>query len=39
MAKNAQGLKGRVPKNKFVLSIESWITTFFSLFTFAHGFI
>jgi hypothetical protein len=32
----AQGLKGKVLRKKFVLSIESWIF-FFSLFFFAHG--
>jgi hypothetical protein len=27
VANIAQGLKGKVPKNKFVLLIESWIFT------------
>jgi hypothetical protein len=34
-ARTTQGLKGRVPIKKFVLSIESW--NFFSIFVFAHG--
>jgi hypothetical protein len=38
VAKIAQGLKGRVLRKKFLLSIKSWIFHFFSLFFFAHGF-
>jgi hypothetical protein len=30
VAKNTQGLKGKAPEKKFVLSIDSWISTFFS---------
>jgi hypothetical protein len=37
VAKTAQGLKDKVLRNKFVLSIESWFFTFFHFF-FAHGF-
>jgi hypothetical protein len=33
----AQGLKGRVLKKKFVLSIEFWVFIFFHFFSFAHG--
>jgi hypothetical protein len=32
VAKKAQGLKDKVPKQKFVLLIESWIFTFFNFF-------
>jgi hypothetical protein len=34
VANIAHGLLGRMPKNKFVLSIESWILTFFLKFKF-----
>jgi hypothetical protein len=37
VAKTAQGLKDRVLKKKFVLSIESWDFTIFSILFFAHG--
>jgi hypothetical protein len=37
MAKIAQGVKSKVPKNKLVLPIESWIFSFFLIFVFAHG--
>jgi hypothetical protein len=32
VARTAQGLKDKVLRKKFVLSIESWFSTFFSLF-------
>jgi hypothetical protein len=33
VAKTSQGLKGRVLRKKFVLSIESWVFTFFHFFS------
>jgi hypothetical protein len=33
----AQGLKGRVLRKKFLLSINSWIFTFFNFIFFARG--
>jgi hypothetical protein len=38
VAKTAQGLKSRKLRKKFVLPIESWFFTFFTIF-FAHGFV
>jgi phenolic acid decarboxylase len=38
MAKIAQWLKGRVPKKKLVLPVESWVFMFFSIFVYVHGF-
>jgi hypothetical protein len=35
VAKYAQGLRGRVLKKKFVLSIEFWIFTFFTFVFFS----
>jgi hypothetical protein len=32
VAKTTEGLKGRVPKKKFILPIKSWIFTFFQMF-------
>jgi hypothetical protein len=37
MAKIAYGLEGKVPNKRLVLSKESWIFTFFSIFVFFHG--
>jgi hypothetical protein len=36
-AKTTQGLKGRVLRKEFVLSIESWFFIFFHFYFFAHG--
>jgi hypothetical protein len=37
VAKTAQGLKGKVPKNKFVLPIKSWIFIFFDVEAFGSS--
>jgi hypothetical protein len=39
MAKTAPGLKGWVPKQKFILPVISWIFRFFFNFSFSHGFV